>query len=393
MRHLIIFLFALSLPLGDQLNPILGFSVSNMFMAIVAIAVMFLPCIPNLSVKIPKAFKWFYIYAVLHTLLFYSIKYPGTLADLCEIEIYGNVVSDEPYYIILLRYFFYLLTPIAISIYISNEKYLKFFFKCFVICFIASMVISYSYNIIVLNSIRFSGGFHDPNTFGGFSLIALFSSLYLKGESRKRIYIALCIFFLACILISESRASLLGTVVGVLYLFLTGYINKRVFIVMSIIALIGIGYMISNDIGVVGRFSQIAEREGGDSRTLIWLSYLGNISNYWLTGTGIGHKFDAVEWMSSMRSTHNMYLLQLVQLGILGLILFLRTIYSTVHDMNSYTKVWGRFKPLAAIVCAFLALFFFSDYDNTREYAIIIAIYFICYKLNKKACYDYRHCS
>ena len=381
MRQLIIFLFALSLPLGDQLNPVLGFSVSNMFMLVIIIAILFLPTISNVIIKIPQSYKWFYVYVVLHTILFYTTKYSGTLSDLCEIEIYGNVISAEPYYMILLRYFSYLFAPIVITTYISNENHLICFFKCFVVCFIVSMMISYTYNVTVLNNVRFSGGFHDPNTFGGFSVIALFMSLYLHGEKRNSIYVMLSIFFLLCILISESRSSLLGLVVGFLYLFFAGYISKRVFVGIMMIALIGVGYMISNDVGVIGRFSQVTEREGGDSRILIWLLYLENIYSYLFLGTGLGHKFDAVIWGYSMRSTHNMYLLQLVQFGVIGFLLFVQTTYSMFRGFINYSRCMSGLKPLTATVLAFLVLFFFSDYDNTREYTILVSMYFVCYKL------------
>ena len=384
MRKLIIFLFALTFPLGDLLNVVLGFNVSIAYTIVVIISVIFLIILPKVKIYLPKEFIWLYIFIILHVFYTYAIRYPGTLTNLCEIEVYNVVISQEPYYFIVLRYFLYLFSPIILAIYISNNSLLTYFFKCFIACFIVSIAISYSYNFIILNNVRFSGGFHDPNTFGGFSLISLFACLYLKKEKSNKLYILLSVFFLICIIVSESRSSIVGLILAVIYLYRAKYISRNTFWGMLLLSVLIIIYMISNNIGVVGRFSQISKREDGDSRLIIWGMYLNNLSDYIGFGTGLGHKFDASMQLSSNRSTHNMYLLQLVQFGIIGFILFMRTTYILIKEMNKYSREFSHIALLTAIPVAFLVLYFFSDYDNTREYAIVTSIYFIAYNFDKK---------
>ena len=381
MNKLLLFLLALSLPLGDQLNPILGFSASLVFSFVfVLVALCYKFCLTR-KVRFPRSFSIFYLFVILHTLIIYILLYHDSIFDKCYIVIFGNTTSNDTYAVILLRYFTYFLSPILFCKLIVDENHLFYFLKSIVWCFITSAFLSYIYNVLVLNDIRFSGGFHDPNTFGGMSVISMFICFYLQRVSSKKIYYYFALIFLVFVLISESRSSLISVIVGFILLYYIGYINRRVFIAMCFFVGVFFIYMLINDIGVFGRFNDIKSRDDGDLRVVIWNMYLESYQNFAIYGTGVGHKLDAVSWYDSMRATHNMYLLQFVQFGILGLILFISTLITVLKKMWNVSKRYHKLMPLFCIEASILILYCFSDYDNTRDYVIVTMVFLSVYNL------------
>lgn len=379
IRKFLIALAAVSIPLGDQLNPILGFNVSLIFVVALLLAIPY--AVANRGIKIPLVYKWFYVFAIVHIVVVYGILHPSLLTERMTVIVMDREVSNELYIIVILRYIVYLLSPVILSKLIADESGFHLFSKMFLGSFIFSIVVCYSVAAFISSSSRFLGGFHDPNTFGGISLIACaISWYYIK---KNTIYKLLFVFSIFCVILSGSRACSLGLALGILYTIINGHFSFSTKLLISLMIVGSVVILFNVDNPLLGRFEDIGSNESGDLRVVIWTEYLSNIDSYFLTGTGVGLNFEAFKLSGSMRITHNQYLLQLVQFGIIGFILFISSYIYTLVRTRKMVRIDRTVLPFFVLFLSFLVVMFFSDYDNSREYALLVTIFYCLYNNRK----------
>lgn len=374
-KSILIFLFGISLPLGDQLNPILGINVSLLFLFTCILSLPYV-ILPNDKIKVPFALKLFYGYALFHVFILYFLIRPELLSEHLKITVFGNVISNESYLTIIFRYILYLFSPILIARTISDEGNFYRFSRIFIITFVSSILVTYFTQIITSSSFRFSGGFHDPNTFGGMSIIAC--AICWFYAKRNNLFKIGFLFFILCIIFSGSRACSLGLALGVIFILFKSPISfsNKFLILITVIACSYI--LVTTDNPLTSRLSNMRGSEVADLRFIIWSEYLSNIDTYFWTGTGFGLKYEAFKLDQSMRTTHNQYLLQLVQFGIIGFLLYSYSYIDIIRKSFSLNRKDKSFFPFEVLFLSFSIVMFFSDYDNTRELATLISI-FLCF--------------
>lgn len=188
--------------------------------------------------------------------------------------------------------------------------------------------------------LRIYGGFTHPNVFGGFIVIAIIFLLILfftnhnLNKSKRIGYFLILGFLLEILFLTFSRSAFLALFICLVLLFIFQILNKNfknvsmIFLFIFIICVINI--FIFKDL-IYSRATQtdrlelksISERVvlNNESRVLI--------KNNWILGVGLGNYIPHVYNNTHLKQNiwdyqpvHNVYLLVLSELGILGLICY-----------------------------------------------------------------------
>lgn len=230
----------------------------------------------------------------------------------------------------------------------------------------------------ILYEYRLAGGVLDPNAFG-FSCVTAFFFLvslffFLKNNFLKKLlFIFLGVLSFWGVISSGSRGALLGLFFGLL-VFLFGYrsrFSRLVSVFALILFLIGASMLFSKNVdeSFQGRFSfSRAQDDRGAGRLDIWNGYLKKWPEYVLVGKGFARSREVIKDQVGFKFavTHNIYLEVLVEFGIIGLLLFLSSIYRT----------WITFKNgyISALFSSFIMISFFLNTFSLRETWIVLAI-------------------
>lgn len=216
--------------------------------------------------------------------------------------------------------------------------------------------------------LRYSGmlGYAGENGLAAFEaelvlfLIAIWS--YLKGTLYRSLalaYTGLCAY---CLLFTFSRGAYIGIVVGMFYL---GVIRERKLIIVLVALVIGYGTVVPT--AVRERIEMTYDGEKIDSsageRVALWQDAVTMIPQRPIFGAG----FDTYKFMrrTDYTDTHNFYVKLLVEMGVIGLCLFLVLLwkmwrvswqlYRSSEDMFFRSIGLGL---SAYIVCVFVVNFF-----------------------------------
>jgi O-antigen ligase len=230
----------------------------------------------------------------------------------------------------------FILTYNLINSVSDAKKVFYFFIIASLPVFIISLHQSFLLGVLRPNAI-----FGNANTLGIYCfVIAALTLILFKMEIRSFIRRAslLSFFILAflILLLSNSRASLLGMVVFILF-YLIFYKHYKVLSICLVLGIIGLIYF-SKSNSLLNDLNQSTRLlEGTTGRTLLWSRSIPMIKEYLLFGVGIGSVSEVFH--ESVNTTHpifahllkhavergflhNAYLQKAAELGLLGLILF-----------------------------------------------------------------------
>lgn len=362
------------------MNNVFGFNISLLYAVAIIPLLIYIPFKKEKDrTRFPKSLILFYYFVTIYILIDILLIHPDFFSGRNIVRVWDKVVVDESHTSTLLRYILYFYSPLVLVFYINIKSSFMFFIKTFINGFLFSILLTLILSIAGLSTERFSGGFHDPNTFGGYSLIVFYLSVFLyRHNSESQYFKVTAIIAVACLIYSGSRSATLGIIFGILYLLTTKSLNlrekKQVLIIIIILGtvVLTVGTELINRFAIINKDSG-----GGDLRVTIWLTYLSNIKEYFWSGTGFGNILEAFKYsgLPNLRVTHNQYLLQFVQFGIFGLILFCNMYFSLVFRLMKVSRRLHNLSYISAIFVSFCVLFFFSDYDNSREYTILISLF------------------
>ena len=175
----------------------------------------------------------------------------------------------------------------------------------------------------------------DPNIVATIIMIGIFSCLdrvFLK-KKRSNIYKVLIIFLCTGMLFTGSRGALISFTAGfgiLLFLEMKKRESRKPVLGIVVIAVITviIALRIIPEHLLTSRFSQtsilgIDELErGSHNRYTIWLHALGLFMKSPIIGYGSGNFFSAIATVYKECASHNMYILLLVEEGLVGLLIF-----------------------------------------------------------------------
>jgi len=192
-------------------------------------------------------------------------------------------------------------------------------------------------------SIRVFSTFENPNLYAEYliMIIPLTFARLLSVEGRKRIIYALIgMILLIALLLTFSRGGWLGLVfaVGVLVLLL----KKDLVIKLIPVGVIGIFFLPNS---IMMRIKSIGSLSDSSNfyRFQIWENSINIIKDFFITGVGLG--FESFRSISSLYikdfspyHAHNTYLELMIEIGILGLILFIWLLGKLLKDIR-YQKM------------------------------------------------------
>jgi O-antigen ligase len=244
---------------------------------------------------------------------------------------------------------------------ISYYKYInQIIITFYIICVFFSILLTYQFlftdiSQLLLNRdymLKLKEIYIHKNTISLFltnTILISFALIYFEGLKKYNIFFKVLIFiFFLSLIITNSRSSLITTIIGIL--FLSYYLNKKIILytIVSLIFLVAISFLpqINQIIMVYLRIEQISS-----GRDVIYPAVINAIPHIWLTGAGpaasqyymfeyfpfqIGSPEQSY-WNYYVKHTeighaHNFYLFYFADLGILGFLftLFLPTIFITL---------------------------------------------------------------
>jgi O-antigen ligase len=192
-----------------------------------------------------------------------------------------------------------------------------------------------------LTTLRSYGLFAHPNIFGGYLVFALFL-LVRRTRSLKVLNVALFLVCFSALLLTFSRSAIVAFVLMMLYFFF----QKRAKILTKkivAVALVLVGFLLVSSLGQVlmQRFSQ-GDQLAFDERALYldisWEMFKSNPM-----GVGAGNYTMAMSEYSPVKlmpwqfqPVHNIYLLVLNELGVLGFLIFLALLSCAFYKQKAY---------------------------------------------------------
>jgi O-antigen ligase len=266
------------------------------------------------------------------------------------------------------------------------------------------------YQFFVMGFLRVWGVFGNPNTMGLYAFTSVGMALALKelkgGANHTKIVVPVWIFLsLTTLILSGSRASILGLAIfGAIYLIL----NRKYLLLgaAALLVLLG-GYYLVHSQTLFLDFARVARLMAGlTGRTIIWETTIDMIRDHPIFGVGPGnvygllytyaqatHPIVSIDLRSAMERglTHNGYLQQLAEIGVMGLIIALWAVYRFIKYNMAIIRNHGK-KSIHKISMVVLALFigrlvhsfFESDLDIgpfTLEMSVLI-LYISFIRLN-----------
>jgi O-antigen ligase len=195
--------------------------------------------------------------------------------------------------------------------------------------------------------LRAYGGFTHPNILGGYLAITLLLSIYFYSKRKVNVFkdlllnililISLNILF-AGLIVSFSRSAWLVFILGFILFFLFSLFKKDKLVILNLIKILSLFLMISilfyslapylfkTRLGLISRLETKSIEERIDYTT----QAKNLIKNNLFFGTGVGNytlanykKLNNNQPAWYYQPVHNVYLLILAELGLIGLILFL----------------------------------------------------------------------
>ncbi|MEW6545452.1 MAG: O-antigen ligase family protein [Bacillota bacterium] len=151
----------------------------------------------------------------------------------------------------------------------------------------------------------------------------------------------------ACLLFTYSRGGWLGLAVAVLVFVL--FRERRVMWILPAVALLS--YLAAPEVVLNRVASMVSLKDASNAhRVGVWLASLAMLRDFWLTGVGLGHRaFMQVYAEYKLKGrfawhSHSLFLEQAIELGIVGLAVFLWVIFTVYRTGLHYLRP-GRRDP------------------------------------------------
>lgn len=201
---------------------------------------------------------------------------------------------------------------------------------------------------------RYSAAGFDPNDIGLTIALAIPMAWYIVTATQKKIFIWICSFYVPlafiAIILTASRAAFVALMVALVFVVSgipkLSMLKKSLFLVLILLS----GFLVAKFVPAyswdrlltIG--SQVSEGDVG-SRVNIWRGGIEVFADHPLMGTGIGSFRTSFEsYFGIWMSPHNLFLSVMVDLGLIGLCLFLAIVaaalYGTKHMDTLKRKMW-----------------------------------------------------
>ncbi|TRZ51519.1 O-antigen ligase domain-containing protein [bacterium] len=374
---------------GPGLKASLTVSPAKIFVVLSAVFVLgWLFFERNKRIAFPRVFTWYVIFVLIHTAITYGFFYRNEISfDFISVATRadGAMLIDEGMGIKIVRLVLFVLFGYALSSVISNRKD------------ILSLAVAYVFGFLVViltgghvtegsSGLRYAGGFLDPNAFA-FSAVNTFflGFLLLISTSVNRFfrtvgYLAIMVALFA-LFRSGSRGGLVGLVAGITFLIIyIPNINKRLVLIYCFFGMIVVMFAATGfkplEMILERMSGSRLEMDQGSGREDLWMSYSNKLKDYFIVGTGHGRSLDVIQSEGGrIGTTHNDYLGNLVQYGIVGFALFL---YGLGALWRRLRRISQQYLLTAAVIKAWFIAWLVQasvlDTLSTRDAWIVLAV-------------------
>lgn len=244
-------------------------------------------------------------------------------------------------------------------------------------------------NNVSWNSWLFVSFFRQRNIFGQYCYIASICALLLYTEKKNKVYIIALVLFGGIIILTNSRAALIGYVLLIgLYICLKSK-NKYLFFMLSVIVLLLFVYAFD----LFGHISTIFYHEasnGNDSgaiRVLMWRDCIKFLfqQNAFMFGLGMGAESIFLMPKYGVGSSHSVYVDAIFDGGIVFLVVIFLSLYRTMKTVLKIKQSELKNLYVAAIISfilygfleAGMALFGSNYFSITASILLIVLPQFI----------------
>lgn len=211
--------------------------------------------------------------------------------------------------------------------------------------------------------------FENPNVLAEYLImvIPLMLALFIAGKgSRTKVGAGLALILTGgCLIYTWSRGAWLGIIIGLLIFFLMYSKNTLSVLLFGVLGIPFLPFVLPDSI--IERFLSIGNLADSSTsyRVSIWRGVLDMLGDFWQSGIGIGiGPFSSVYPLYSLAGSetalhsHNLYLQMTVELGIVGLAVFLILMFVNIQGVFEFHKTEVRCEKLysAALACGILSV-------------------------------------
>jgi len=247
----------------------------------------------------------------------------------------------------------------------------------------------FGFNFVqAMSGARLSAFLGNPNFLGIHLMFSVMMSLYLLTTTRKAIYLLFILIFLYVLMLSGSRASIVGLTIGVVFFISHGFIKENTtsfifrFVIFSAILLCAILLYSSPEI-----LNSISLAMGRKTSTLLsgrenaWDVLIEQAKTTPIAGIGYRISTEAVLIPESINvnHSHNIYLATVTESGIIGLSLLALMYFSAFYYLSCNKKTNKNVNVLSnitlSILLSFLVNQFFEDMYMPLYYYFITSLF------------------
>ena len=233
--------------------------------------------------------------------------------------------------------------------------------------------------------------FGNPNILAEYLLLVVPAVVGLLWSERdilkKLLFTAIVAVTALCMVLTFSRGAWLGT--GLAVLVFLAIMEARALLLAPIVALAG--YFFLPPV-IHARLASIVNlRDASNAyRMNIWIAALHMIKDYWVTGVGLGYRsFMLVYQDYKLRAqvawhSHNQYLEQFVELGIMGLALFVWLMLRVAAAGAPALRRIGRVRAdprlravVAGCVASVAGVLFYGIFENIFYLPTVILTFWV----------------
>lgn len=259
----------------------------------------------------------------------------------------------------MIQYSEYLLFTVLIFTNIDSLKVLK---KMLILYIAVSTILSI---IGILYTIQngYNGGLYilgfHKNALGlvvGYA-IPIIMGLSMLDKTNK-VYLILLILNIITLLLTFSRSSMIAAIVSSIMVYLFIGKGKHIIKIAAVILLLSIILLQIVPDNTLNLFFDFSEKSSAYSRVIIFNDAMEKIKDNLIFGTGIGSYFISLPFINFKQDDpNNVFLLNLLELGIVGLIVFiLILIYIYIYAFNNM-RLFKNNKSLLVLNSIFISTF------------------------------------